>query len=439
MRTPCYLESAKVLQQQGIYINLAFTKWLIVVSGDGGHLESLNGNGDPTPGSSLPYMHNQVQTLEWIRDSIAAFTLPARALQTLYYGKPTTYSYYTGCSTGGAQAFALAQRHPDLFDGIYAGSPGNWYTHLVLMFLWNYQRSQGPAFMDQQTLDFLQAAVLEQCDALDGVNDGILEDPSACDFNISSLRCSDGQSERVNNRTECLTTAQISAARAFYQGPKDSRNGKPVYPGFMHGSESSWLMLETVLANIYSAAVLQNLVFSPSFNISQFNWGSDVDQVDLKAGTMIDHISTDMRSFLNRGGKIIMSQGRLLHPQNLRTHMAAFDLPAGYSDPLNPPGWPIEYLSQIANVTENLADSMRLFMVPGGGHCGPSAEVPQAPNTIGYFQPLMNWVEKGQPPMQLKVSNPMDGSNRTRKLCPWPQKARFDGGNSDSWVDFSCT
>ena len=272
-------------------------------------MESLNGNGNPAPGSVLPFLHNQVQTLEWIRDSIAAFTPSAKMLQTLYYENPASYSYYTGCSTGGAQAFALTQRHPDLFDGIYASCPGNWYTHLVLMFLWNYVHSQGPAFMDQQTLNFIQGAVIDQCDTLDGVKDGILEDPFACKFNVTSLGCAANQAPRVNNQTQCLTSAQISAAQAFYQGSIDSRTGKSVYPGFVHGSESSWLVMETVLAKIYSAAVLQNLVFDSSYNILQFNWGSDIDAVDLKAGTMIDHVSTDLKSFFNRGGKVLVTQG----------------------------------------------------------------------------------------------------------------------------------
>src|SRR5690348_1005181 len=108
MKMPCSLESAKVSRRQGKSMVFASTWRLTVASGDGGHLQSLNGNGSPTPGLTLPFLHNQVQTLEWIRDSIAAFTLPAKTLQTLYYGKTASYSYYTGCSTGGAQAFALA-------------------------------------------------------------------------------------------------------------------------------------------------------------------------------------------------------------------------------------------------------------------------------------------------------------------------------------------
>jgi feruloyl esterase len=81
---------------------------------------------------------------------------------------------------------------------------------------------------------------------------------------------------------------------------------------------------------------------------------------------------------------------------------------------------------------------MRLFMIPGGGHCGPSAVVPQAPTEVAYMMPLMAWVEKGQAPVQLQVSNPMDGSNRTRKLCPWPQVAKLQGGNPGQWTDYTC-
>lgn len=120
------------------------------VRGDSGHIASQNGftNGTATSGKYLPFLNNIDQTKAWIHDSIAIITVPTREITTKFYGSRPKYSYYNGCSTGGAQGFALAQFHPHLFDGIYAGSPGNWYSHLMIYFIWNHVHSKvsQPAF-----------------------------------------------------------------------------------------------------------------------------------------------------------------------------------------------------------------------------------------------------------------------------------------------------
>lgn len=113
-----------------------------VAGGDGGHRASDNNAGSGKPGVYLPYMHDQAQVQAWIHNSIALFTPVARSLTEHFYQEPASQSYYVGCSTGGAQGFALAQYHPGLFDGIIAGCPGNWYSHLALSFLWNAQKTQ---------------------------------------------------------------------------------------------------------------------------------------------------------------------------------------------------------------------------------------------------------------------------------------------------------
>ena len=114
-------------------------KGFAVASGNSGHAAALNNGGIGAPGVYLPFLHDRDQVLSWIQNSIAMLTSPSRELVANYYNDRPRYSYYWGCSTGGAQGFALAQFHPELFDGIFAGSPGNWYTHLALSFLWNYQ------------------------------------------------------------------------------------------------------------------------------------------------------------------------------------------------------------------------------------------------------------------------------------------------------------
>lgn len=120
--------------------------------GNGGHLASDNNGGGGQPGVYLPYLHDQNQVLAWIHNSVAFFTPPAKETLKMYYGTAAKRSYYKGCSTGGAQGFALAQFHPDLFDGIVAGSPGNWYSHLALSFLWNDLKTLVSQYFSRQNI-----------------------------------------------------------------------------------------------------------------------------------------------------------------------------------------------------------------------------------------------------------------------------------------------
>lgn len=113
-----------------------------VAGGDSGHRAAENNDGEGEAGVYIPYLHDQDQILAWIHNSISYFTPPAKTIVEAYYTIAPQYSYYKGCSTGGAQGFALAQYHPELFDGIVAGCPGNWYSHLTLSFLWNAQASE---------------------------------------------------------------------------------------------------------------------------------------------------------------------------------------------------------------------------------------------------------------------------------------------------------
>jgi len=124
-------------------------------TGDSGHLASLNNGGSGAPNTYLPYLHNHDEVEAWIHNAISIFTPLAKSLVALYYGQEARYSYYSGCSTGGAQGFALAQYHPELFDGIVAGSPGNWYSHLALSFLWNGLKAQVPHHLQLKCFIFL--------------------------------------------------------------------------------------------------------------------------------------------------------------------------------------------------------------------------------------------------------------------------------------------
>lgn len=158
-------------------------------------------------------------------------------------------------------------------------------------------------------LDTVTSAVLDQCDGLDGVVDRLVENPLACNFSIDTLACD----KMISNSSECLSAAQLAAAKAIYAGPKDIRNGSAVYPGFSVGSESEWEQgQEGSLAEAFSVPILQNLVYDNlTYDPDTFDWGSDVDDVNNKAGVLIDETSTDLRAFREAGGKMLVSQGKL--------------------------------------------------------------------------------------------------------------------------------
>ncbi|PVH68008.1 putative feruloyl esterase B precursor [Cadophora sp. DSE1049] len=387
-----------------------------VAGSDGGH--SLAGNA-----AYASFLTDVAQLKAWIHNSIAMTTPTVRALASLYYGASPKYSYYHGCSTGGAQGYALASLYPDLFDGIYAGSPGNWYSHLILSFLWNAMHNlRRDGFMSQDVLNFITKKVMGACDVLDGVKDNLVENPSECKFDITTLQCGSGQNATSSGTTVCLTVAQVKAAQAVYNGPKNTVTGKEVYPGLALGSEIAWLVQETILYEEFSDLILEKAVFDDSnYNVSAFNFGSDVAKVDSIISPLIDVINPSLSLFEARGGKLITTQG--------------------WADPYNAPTWPIKFLEQIiaaTNVTHEDSEFIQVYMVPGGGHCGPTSVYPHVPGTYDVLDVLVPWVEKGIVSTQMLSTGALDGTNVTRKLCPYPQNAKYVEGSTDDWSSYTC-
>lgn len=271
-------------------------------------------------------------------------------------------------------------------------------------------------------MNFTTKAVIEACDKLDGVEDGLIEDPLRCDFDIGQLACSDTHSgsNSVGDIT-CLTEGQLAAAKSIYGGPVRSDDcSKQIYPGFSLGSEIMSLLQEGLLADAFSIPILQNLVYDNlHYDSNTFNWASNVDDVNQRVGRLIDEIKPNLSVFRASGGKLITTQG--------------------WADPFNAALWPIEHLEQVQNYFGgNVSDFINVFMVPGGGHCTSAEYYPQAPGTWHVVKPLVEWVEQGIKPDSILASDPADGSNRTRKLCPWPTTARYVSGDVDDWKSYVC-
>lgn len=195
----------------------------------------------------------------------------------------------------------------------------------------------------QKILDFVESAVLYHCDELDGVKDGLVENPLVCDFDITTLACD----STATNSTQCLSASQIAAFQKIYDGPRNS-TGHSLYPGFTFGSENELIQQTSgSLSNSFTASILQNVVFDDlTYDVNSFDWDADVALIDQRVGTLIDEISPDLSAFRARGGKLLVTQG--------------------WADPYNAATWPIDHKKQMEDAMGgDLSDWFSIFMLPG--------------------------------------------------------------------------
>jgi hypothetical protein len=344
--------------------------------------------------------------------------LAKQVIQT-YYGTAPRYSYWVGCSTGGRQGLQEAQRYPDDFDGLVVGAPGLYNTGNSMRRIWIGQTQTGDGAIPAEKLPLLTKAIYEKCDAIDGLKDGLIDDPRKCPFEPARdlPKCASGDG------AECFTNAQLGALTKIYGGPHDSK-GKQLFPGEPVGSEPVWpdnfiLPNKTVLPRAESQMKFAMLdpVPGPSWNLTMFNFDTDPARL-VKAAAELNARNPDLAPVKKRGGKILQY--------------------AGWADQqVNPlPG--IEYYETVSRkIGEDATrDFYRLFMVPGMFHCsgGPGC------NTADWLAATMDWVEKGNAPAQLTGAHVESGkTTRTRPLCPYPQVARYKGaGSVDEAESFSC-
>lgn len=336
-----------------------------------------------------------------------------------YYGAAPKYSYWVGCSTGGRQGLQEAQRFPEDFDGLVIGAPGLYNTGNALRRVWVGQSQVGAGAIPAEKLPLLTKAIYEKCDALDGLKDGLIDDPRRCAFKASR----DVPKCAGKDGADCFTSAQIGALEKIYGGPRDSK-GRQLFPGEAVGSEPVWpdnfiAPNKTVLPRSESQMKFDMLDPSPgpSWNYTMFDFDKDPPRLE-RAAAELNPRNTDLAPLKRRGGKIVQY--------------------SGWADQqVNPfPG--IEYYE---SVSKRLGDAptrefYRLFMVPGMFHCngGPGC------NTADWLGVAMEWVEKGTAPEQVTGAHVEKGTTtRTRPLCPYPQVARYKGaGSIDEAGNFAC-
>jgi hypothetical protein len=326
-----------------------------------------------------------------------------------------------------------AQRFPADYGGILAGAPANNWTKMIASTVDEMKVFLGnpAAYISSLKLPAITAAVLAQCDAQDGLKDGILNEPRTCHFDPATLLC------KQDDELTCLTAPQVASLKKIYAGGSDSE-GRLIFPGLMPGDEvhqwNSWLVGDGPDASLYTQNYFRYMVFDdPSWNALTANTDAAVHAADAKTAQALNATDPDLTRFAARGGKLILYHG--------------------WNDPAISPLNSIQYYEQVqANMGEaKTADFLRLYVVPGMGHCfgGPggrpldsSVRPRRGGRNTASSTPSNNG--KSRTPRPAPSSQPKYGAARkvevTRPLCPYPQAARYDGkGDPNDSASFTCT
>jgi feruloyl esterase len=348
--------------------------------------------------------------------AVHEMTIAAKAIIGGYYGSGPRFSYWNGCSTGGRQALMEAQRYPTDYDGILAGAPAIYASRLQGMQVWAAQavHKDEASYIPPGKYPVIHDAVLQQCDAIDGVKDGVLEDPTKCKFDPKVLTCKEGDTP------SCLTAPQVEAARKLYAGPKDSRTGRSAFPGLEPGSELGWNTLAgpqpmTLATDMYKYLVLND----PNWDFKTINPETDFPRAEKALAESMDATNPNLKPFVDRGGKLLMYHG--------------------WSDPGIPPLNTVQYYKKVVDTLggeSKTGTSIRLFMIPGMNHC----QGGKGTDKFNGISALADWVERGKAPDQIPASHQTSGKvDRTRPLCAYPQVAVYRGtGNIEDAVNFVC-
>jgi feruloyl esterase len=393
------------------------------------------GHTNAGPGDGTWALGHMERIVNFGRRGVHLMTEAGKAIVVAFYGGAPAHSYFSGCSDGGQQALTEAQKYPRDYDGIIAGDPANnWTRHYVGGHLWAILAMEGDGYIPAGKVPVIANAVNNACDALDGIKDGVLNDPRLCHFDPAVLQCQAGDGP------SCLTSSQVEAVKKLWAGPRD-KDGGQIYPGLLPGGEAGtggWANWITGIepgksghARLGLPAFKYFVFENPDWDFHTFRFenvsgfDSDVDYMDEKLGAFFNAVDPDLRPFQ-------LNNGKLIHYH-------------GWSDPDITPLNSINYYQSVVDLAarssnhalHDTKDFYRLFMVPGMQHCtgGPG------PSRFDTLSALEQWVEHGTAPDKIVASHvAADGSvDRTRPLCPYPQQAQWKGtGSTDDAANFGC-
>jgi Tannase and feruloyl esterase len=368
-------------------------------------------------------------------------TVQAKAIIAAYYGAKVRHSYFASCSDGGREALMEAQRFPADYNGIIAGAPANYWTHLLVLGMWVFRATNlDPAsYIPADKVPALSAAVLAACDAQDGLKDGLLADPRQCHFDPSTLLCSGADNKN------CFTAPQVEALKKIYAGPHDSA-GRQIFPGYLPGGEEGpggWPLWITgkapghSLIGFFALGYFTDMVYEkPAWDYQTFDIDQATKLADEKTAEALNATDPNLQPFRDHGGKLL-----LFH---------------GWDDAAIPATNTINYYqSVVAKLGRRKTDSfVRLFLAPGVQHCGGGP----GPNDVGQdenglendpahniYVAIEQWVEKSTAPAELiatKFADDADhskGIKTTRPWCAYPQMAKYKGsGDPNDAGNFVC-
>ena len=346
--------------------------------------------------------------------SMHEMAIQSKAIIQAFYKRAPTLSYYQGCSTGGRQGLMEAQRFPEDFDAIIAGAPVYNQVHLnESQVSLQVDMLKDPAkLVPAAKVKLFNDAVVAACDEKDGVKDGIVSDPRTCKFDPAVLLCKGGDG------ADCFTAAQVDSAKKAY-APVTTKSGELVYPGHSPGFEFGWRIPTTAAAMNPLFADMPKYLGrqDANFNLMSFDLDTDL-ALAMKNGSMIESSDPNLAKFKARGGKLLMYHG--------------------WADPGPAPENTINYYTSVVKALggSKQDDWMRLFLIPGMGHCG--GGVSNSPNSFDTLSALETWREKGTAPDQIIGSNTQAGLSRP--LCPFPQVAKYLGtGSTNDAKSFVCS
>ncbi|HJT88016.1 MAG TPA: tannase/feruloyl esterase family alpha/beta hydrolase, partial [Bryobacteraceae bacterium] len=363
------------------------------------------------------FFQDQQASLDFFYEANGRVAPLAKRLIAAYYGRASQHSYFVGCSTGGREGMIMSQRHPDYFDGIVSGDPAirTGHSNLALSFIQATFDAAAPKDSSGKPLPLFSAAdrklivdaLLRQCDAQDGLKDGMIFNFQACRFDPAELACSGAKTDA------CLSPAQAAALKKAFAGPKDFR-GDPIYPGVPYdagiGDTGSFIPGLLSGPRIPVPVPASPDGFDPDRAAAQVR-----DDFNARLG---DATWTNLSSFSGRGGKLIFYHG----------------LSDPWFSPLDTLGY-YQRMTRDNGGAAQVENWSRIFLVPGMGHCqGGAATLDQ----FDMLTAITNWVEQGRAPDSVLATG-RDFPGRGRPLCAYPKHAQYEGhGDPNDARNFSC-
>ena len=377
-----------------------------------GYATSATDDGHAGPSASFIVGHPE-KFIDFAYRAEHEMTVEAKTLIRVFYGKDPRYSYWNGCSGGGREGLLQASRYPDEFDGVIAGDPANirrnsWALELAV------QTFKDPeAYIPPAKYPMIHRAVLEACDAKDGLKDGLIESPEGCNVDFKSLQC------KAADGPDCLTARQVQTAQSI-TSPVVTRAGKILFPRVEPGTELRWSRVAggPEPADLFLDEFRYVVYRNPNWDWRTF----DLERDSLRAHAIdenVDELNPDLRAFAKHGGKLLLYHG--------------------WADQQVAPEFSVEFYKSVLDRSghpEHASDWVRLFMAPGMAHCSGG----EGPDTFDKIKTIEQWVEQGKTPEEIIAAHKTEGkTDRTRPLCPYPQVAYYKGaGSIDDAANFSC-